>query len=176
MTDQTVTQNNNQNPVSLTPAEVLNLLKILRKEVPTMDASPLPPNVLMHLEEVLGKEFSVLDYSAGGNFIDEAIQTLDESLPNGQLVRSSLALAVLKYGVEQLERWMVIKGYVSSYEIAAAWCGDKVKPNDQAELKVDYETGNVFCSRTYNVSSKPGEPQTVLTLLGKQQREAGTSV
>ena len=51
------------------------------------------------------------DYSTSTMRIQTGLRTLDESLPNGQKVRSETALQLMRQGMEELAVWMRESSY-----------------------------------------------------------------
>jgi hypothetical protein len=88
------------------------LMEQMRREQPSIDASPL---VGAAFEKIAG-QVDVVDYSTACSMIDAAISHLDEGLPNGQVVRCSVAMTLLLTGVTLLNRWMSLKGYCTHGE------------------------------------------------------------
>lgn len=76
---------------------ILDRAEPYRRERPTMTTFP--------------KVAIVSDYSTGGLRIDLALAHLSESLPNGQLRRTELAMKDLRQGVDELSVWLRSAGY-----------------------------------------------------------------
>ena len=88
------------------------LMEQMRREQPSIDAKPLMGEAF----EKIAEQVDVVDYSTACSMIDAAISHLDEGLPNGQVVRCSVAMTLLLTGVTLLNRWMSLKGYCTHGE------------------------------------------------------------
>lgn len=68
----------------------------LRREKPSFDSHPLP---------------DTLDYAVGLSTVSSATAHLQESITNGQQLRTEAAARALIYGAKSLADWLRAKGY-----------------------------------------------------------------
>ena len=88
----------------MTPEQHSKNIEQYRRERCTMDACPIASSVEM-------AEGHVFDYAGAGVLIEMGMHHLNESLPNGQKLRSEEAFKALDQGVEMMRNWMRAKGY-----------------------------------------------------------------
>jgi hypothetical protein len=79
--------------------EQLSELESFRSEKKNFDSGPLPIN-----------RYSVPDWSESGMRIQLGMHHLDESLPNGQLARTTKAYLLARQGIEDLGSWLRLNG------------------------------------------------------------------
>jgi len=72
----------------------------LRREKPSMDASPLTRDAAV-----------VIDYGRSGQAMENAMAHLRESIPNGQRCRTEAAFLALQISLDQHRVWLRAKGY-----------------------------------------------------------------
>jgi hypothetical protein len=89
-----------------------SLLEAMRREQPSIDSKPLSGPAF----DAVSSKVDIVDYSTACNMIDTAVSHLDEGLPNGQVVRCSVAMTMLLTGVTLLNRWMALKGFCTHGE------------------------------------------------------------
>jgi hypothetical protein len=88
----------------MTPEQHSKNIEQYRRERCTMDARPVVSNIAM-------PEGHVFDYAGAGVLVEMGMHHLNESLPNGQKLRSEEAFKALEQGVEMMRNWMRAKGY-----------------------------------------------------------------
>lgn len=104
----------------MTPTALLKRLERVRREPTSISMEPLDEAMASAIARVLGLRSDEVDYAAFGNIIDRAVSALDESLPNGQFERSSLAVCLLYNATKGLVAWMAAKGFATDLEMLEA--------------------------------------------------------
>jgi dCMP deaminase len=90
--------------VPMTPEQHSKNIEQYRRERCTMDARPVVSDIAM-------PEGHVFDYAGAGVLVEMGMHHLNESLPNGQKLRSEEAFKALEQGVEMMRNWLRAKGY-----------------------------------------------------------------
>lgn len=86
-------------------ADLANRLFAARKDPARFSPAPFSPPQSSGYPSV-----PLVDYSEAGLRIELGLRNLDESIPNGESLRTEEAFRALRRGVHDLEIWLAMKG------------------------------------------------------------------